>query len=304
MTSASATPPSSLPQYSPDGQWWWTGTEWVSATAGGEASNQAHSNYATYTQVPAYGYPTGPFSAGSNPYQNSNPYQSPNLYPNPNPYQSQYPGQYPGPNYYQNPGQNQTTNGLSTASLVLGIVWITGLGSLLAIIFGHIAHRQIKENGQRGRGMATAGLILGYLGLTAAIAIAVVASVVGDKAVQSVRQTANVRSDLHNAAELEDAYYTVNSTYTNDISQLSSAGLITLSKGDSLLVGVNDETGYCIIGTYATGSSHTWSLYDSQNGGLQYITYHSLSAAEADCSDPAINDFEPLVGGDPMSSAT
>lgn len=37
--------------------------------------------------------------------------------------------------------------------------------SLAAVITGHIALGQIKKTGEKGRGMAIAGLVLGYLGL-------------------------------------------------------------------------------------------------------------------------------------------
>jgi hypothetical protein len=57
------------------------------------------------------------------------------------------------------------TNGFAIASMVLGIVWIYWIGSVLAIIFGFVAYSQIKERNQRGRGMATAGLILGFIGI-------------------------------------------------------------------------------------------------------------------------------------------
>lgn len=65
------------------------------------------------------------------------------------------------------PTQRATTNGLAIASLVLGIVWIYWIGSILAVIFGHIALRQIDDTGrtQQGRGMAIAGLVLGYVGV-------------------------------------------------------------------------------------------------------------------------------------------
>lgn len=59
------------------------------------------------------------------------------------------------------------TSGLAVASLVLGILWLWGIGSLLAVIFGATAMNQIsKSNNQiTGKGMAIAGLILGILGL-------------------------------------------------------------------------------------------------------------------------------------------
>lgn len=54
-------------------------------------------------------------------------------------------------------------NGFAVASLVLGVLWVFGLGSLLAIIFGHIGRSQIRREGGTGAGMALAGLVLGYL---------------------------------------------------------------------------------------------------------------------------------------------
>jgi hypothetical protein len=62
------------------------------------------------------------------------------------------------------PPQPQATNGLAVAALVLGILWLFWLGSTLAILFGHIALDQIKHNNQSGKGMAVAGLVLGYVG--------------------------------------------------------------------------------------------------------------------------------------------
>jgi divalent metal cation (Fe/Co/Zn/Cd) transporter len=34
-----------------------------------------------------------------------------------------------------------------------------------AVICGHIARREMRETGQRGDGMATAGLVLGYMAI-------------------------------------------------------------------------------------------------------------------------------------------
>jgi thiol-disulfide isomerase/thioredoxin len=57
------------------------------------------------------------------------------------------------------------TNGLAIASLVFGIFPVFGVGALLAVIFGHVSIGQIKrsDGAESGRGMAIAGLILGYL---------------------------------------------------------------------------------------------------------------------------------------------
>lgn len=61
----------------------------------------------------------------------------------------------------------KATNGLAVASMVLGIVWIYWIGSILALIFGYIAKGQIDESQgrQAGRGMAIAGIVLGWVGI-------------------------------------------------------------------------------------------------------------------------------------------
>lgn len=59
------------------------------------------------------------------------------------------------------------TNGLAIASMVLGILWVYWVGSILALVFGYIAKGQINESGgqQGGKGMAIAGIVLGWVGV-------------------------------------------------------------------------------------------------------------------------------------------
>jgi hypothetical protein len=71
--------------------------------------------------------------------------------------------------------------GLAVASLVLGILWIGWLGSILAVIFGHVALGQIKRarGWKTGRSMAIAGVVLGWIGM-ATLTLTVVGAIVGD----------------------------------------------------------------------------------------------------------------------------
>jgi hypothetical protein len=62
------------------------------------------------------------------------------------------------------------TSTLAIISLIGGITgWtiLPMLGSIVAVITGHMAHSEINKGGGMitGKGMATAGLILGYLAL-------------------------------------------------------------------------------------------------------------------------------------------
>lgn len=78
----------------------------------------------------------------------------------PPPAGNQYPG--PPPPYY---APQRAVNGMAIASMVLGIVWIYWIGSVLALVFGYIAKRQIAERNESGSGMATAGIVLGWVGV-------------------------------------------------------------------------------------------------------------------------------------------
>jgi Domain of unknown function (DUF4190) len=61
-------------------------------------------------------------------------------------------------------------NVLSIIAFVLSIVGV----SLVGVILGHIALSQLKRTGERGRGFAIAGLIIGYVGIAVGIIVAIV----------------------------------------------------------------------------------------------------------------------------------
>jgi hypothetical protein len=60
---------------------------------------------------------------------------------------------------------------MAIASLVLGILWIYGIGAILALVFGYMAKKQIRERGESGGGMATAGIVLGWIGIVGLVLI-------------------------------------------------------------------------------------------------------------------------------------
>jgi Domain of unknown function (DUF1707)/Domain of unknown function (DUF4190) len=59
------------------------------------------------------------------------------------------------------------TNSMAVASMVLGVAefFTAGLTAIPAVICGHVARRQMKLSGQRGEGLATSGLVLGYMAI-------------------------------------------------------------------------------------------------------------------------------------------
>lgn len=117
----------------------------------------------------------------TNPYQPPQhpqaPYQQPVQAYTPQPYQQ--PGYGPGYGFPAAP----PTNTLAVVSLVSSLAtFVLGITAIVGVITGHMALGQIRRTGEGGRGMALAGLIIGYVfvGLTVlAIVLFVVAMVLG-----------------------------------------------------------------------------------------------------------------------------
>lgn len=82
--------------------------------------------------------------------------------------EERYPGSYP--NQYQ---PEPKYNLFSLISFISAFFL-----SVPAIVMGHMALSEIKKTGERGRGLALAGLILGYLGTLAGLALTVLLIVV------------------------------------------------------------------------------------------------------------------------------
>lgn len=134
-----------------------------------------------YGEYPQYQPPTGPTTQQEYPSQPYQPYPSQEQppyqgsYPPPPPppqqpsgYAQPYSPQYAQP-YAPSPGYAPVgpTSGMAIASLVCSLL---GIG-LVGVILGHLALNEInKSNGYtQGRGLAIAGLIIGYLQIAAAV---------------------------------------------------------------------------------------------------------------------------------------
>lgn len=112
-------------------------------------------------QPPNYGIPQTPPQYGYPPPQQQGGYQIP-LQPG-----------MPGPLYLEPPN-----SAMAVASMVLGIVGFVALpliGSILALIFGYMARNEIRNSQGRvgGQGMATAGIVMGYIGIALGVVIAI-----------------------------------------------------------------------------------------------------------------------------------
>jgi Domain of unknown function (DUF4190) len=121
---------------------------------------QSNDPNAPYTHDP-YGAPSSgaPSSGQPGGYGPPPPYQSSGQ-----PYQLPY-GQNPyGPPQYGAYGPQRRTNSMAIASLVLSLAGlITCISAPVGVVLGHIAKRQIRQTGEDGDGLATAGLWIGYI---------------------------------------------------------------------------------------------------------------------------------------------
>ena len=132
--------------------------------------------------------------------------EQPPSYPPPPPGGYGYPpppaggyGYPPPPGYLPPPMVG--TNGFAVASLVCSLFgWVCMfIGAFLGIIFGFVALSQIKRTGQKGRGMAIAGIVIGAVVLVGGIALWTVAALLPhspstDSGAPAVVKTAHVRA--------------------------------------------------------------------------------------------------------------
>ena len=109
---------------------------------------------------PSSPYPPYPFPPAYAPYGPYNPYPPQPMGPG---YPYYYYPYYPAP-------LAPSTNSFAIVSLILsicGVVMLGLVGSILGVTFGHIAQSQIRRASvpEKGSGLATAGLIIGYFGI-------------------------------------------------------------------------------------------------------------------------------------------
>ena len=144
--------------------WWqaWDG-KWYPATVRPEAipGPASQAQQTQQAQPPAQPLPGAPYAQ---PFASPLPYGPPG-----------YPMAPMGAGPYGAPlPVSSGTNGMSIAALVLGILWLYGVGSILSLIFGYISLGQIKRDPrQKGKGMAIAGVVLGWVGIVGLIIVIV-----------------------------------------------------------------------------------------------------------------------------------
>jgi Domain of unknown function (DUF4190)/Protein of unknown function (DUF2510) len=125
-------------------------------------------------------------------------------------------------------------NGLAIAAMVLGIVWVYWIGSLLALIFGYVALSQIKKSqgSQRGRGMAIAGVVLGYVGLALLALVIVLVALNAD----SISRSLSCDSDYSTLTHAEERFYAGHGTYGTEADLVAVGEISGYSKRHDIRV--------------------------------------------------------------------
>lgn len=99
---------------------------------------------------------------------------------------------------YMAPPEHRQFSGMAITGFVFSLLWLGGLGSLLAVVVCGVAMKRTKTRGQNGRGLAAAGLILGIVGLLASIWLVIVLVGLGsamDSEFQSLSECLNTATD-------------------------------------------------------------------------------------------------------------
>jgi type IV pilus assembly protein PilA len=136
----------------------------------------------------------------------------------------------------------QKTSGMAIASLIFGFFFVFFPLSIPAIVFGHIALSQIKRSAGRlgGRGLAIAGLVMGYLGIAMIPLILIIAAIAIPNLLRA-RIAANEGMAAARVRSINNAQVTYRATYpvigyARDLASLGGAEPCTPSQATACLV--------------------------------------------------------------------
>ena len=216
------------PQYSPDGQWWWDGTQWVPAPQAAAPP--------PWAGQPAAAAP--PWASTDQPQPTWHGPQQP--YP---PYGAPVPAK---------PSDNK-----AIVSFVLSLVWVGGLASIAAVILGHLSRSEARKQGRAPNGLALAGLILGYLGIAATALMVGLVIAFGGEIVDNTEAVA----ELQSASDAQGRFHDSTGRYATSLEELRGYGYDDLDGTSDVTVVRATADDYCLqIHSFGT----TWSAKASR----------------------------------------
>jgi type IV pilus assembly protein PilA len=156
------------------------------------------------------------------------------------------PASAPG-GYSAIPPGNPETSGKAIASLVCGILFFFFPSAIVAVVMGHLSLSDIRQSAGRlgGRGMAIAGLVLGYLGLSF-VPILIIAAIAIPNLLRA-KMAANEASAVGSLRAINTACVTYATEHKSFPSALANLGAHPGAKAADLLDNVlvsGQKSGY------------------------------------------------------------
>ncbi|MBC9944572.1 DUF4190 domain-containing protein [Leucobacter sp. cx-328] len=176
-----------------------------------------------------------------------------------------YVGQQPAPQY---PQSQAPMNVLAILSLIAAIVGFFTLGiiSVAAVVLGHIALSQIKKRLDRGRGMAIAGLIIGYIGTAIWAFILVVWMIIGFSFLTLFgigASTYDYGSDYGYGTDSSDEYVSPDDSFYDEWTIAEETALVTTLTGKDEVFWVDGGFGGTAVCAEAQSLKEEAELFDS-----------------------------------------
>lgn len=161
------------------------------------------------------------------------------------------------------------TNGFAVASLVLSLLGLlTGITALVGIALGFVALSQIKRTGQGGRGLAIAGIIIGFVILALTIIGIVIAVAIGAwmfNNAPSAIDKISVAAELASASSAQEAYRADHGSYADTEQELEASGFSPTPEIDLSIVRAG-ETAYCMQATRSTATYYVTQGREPRSG--------------------------------------
>ena len=168
----------------------------------------------------------------------------------------------------------EKTSGLAIASLIFGIPVLFPPFSIVAVVFGHVSLSQIKKSAGRlgGKGLAIAGLVLGYLGIAMIPLILIIAAIAIPNLLRA-RMAANESSAVYSLRTINTAQVTYQATfeklrYAPDLQSLGGSLPCSRTPATACLI----DNRLAVAGSLPGRNGYIFALTRSDDGTQYFVT--------------------------------
>jgi hypothetical protein len=133
-------------------------------------------------------------------------------------------------------------DGKAIGSLIASVLWFCGVGSVVGVVLGHLSRSQARREGRPPAGLAMAGLVLGYIGLAAMVAVVAVVVAFRDPLVHSAKKDA----ELLSASDAQQSFHRATGRYSTSLEELRAYGYDDFDGKIDVVVIRATATDYCM----------------------------------------------------------